>query len=165
MTEYNDFYECEKPLTPADIEYVEEELSIKFSDDFKKHYLKFNGGTPKNTIWVDVFGKYDDREVRDFIPILYHEAFENDPSFTLNGRVKEEWSNAEVPKNLIPFAFDWVGNYFCLDHFNQKIYYFIRDVWSDNLTQDQNFKVNSVFLCDTFERFVQSLVFNDEEDA
>ena len=37
----------------------------------------------------------------------YSKQFEDDPDFTLEGRAINEWKLNELPKNLIPFAFDW----------------------------------------------------------
>lgn len=45
----------------------------------------------------------------------YSKQFEDDPDFTLEGRAINEWDLNELPRNLIPFAFDWGGNYLCLE--------------------------------------------------
>lgn len=42
------FLETSNSLTEADIVGIEENLQIKFSEDFKKHYLEYNGGYPEN---------------------------------------------------------------------------------------------------------------------
>ena len=72
--------------------------------------------------------KIDDVEIRDFMPMLYCHEFEDDPDFTLNGRIKEEWRDAKVPKYLLPFAMDWGGNYICYGLNDGIIYYYVRDV-------------------------------------
>ena len=36
----------------------------------------------------------------------YSKQFEDDPDFTLEGRAINEWDLNELPRNLIPFAFD-----------------------------------------------------------
>lgn len=43
------FSNCEKSITELDLLNVEKRLQVKFTNDFKIHYLKYNGGEP--TVW------------------------------------------------------------------------------------------------------------------
>ena len=153
----NTFTDCEKSLTANDFALIEQDLSIRLPAELKEHYLKYNGGTPKNSVWHDPEGKWDENEVRDFLPFLYFSAKQDDPDFTINGTAKEEWNGQQLPRELLPFAIDWGGNYFCVNQLDEKIYYFIRDSWSDNLTLEKNWIVNTRYITDGFSKFVKGL--------
>lgn len=157
------FTDCEKKLSDNDLKKVEASLSISLSETIKQHYLKFNGGKPNKTVWIDSTGEYDYLEVRDFIPMLYSADFEDDPDYTLDGRTKDEWGKQSLPKNLVEFSMDWGGNYFCFDYISGKIFYFVRDVWSDNLNYEQNLKVNSRLIANSFSEFIDGLIENDDD--
>jgi len=159
--EKNIFSECEKSVTEKDFALVEQDLAAKLPVDFKEHYIKFNGGTPKNTIWADV--KHDYLEVRDFMPLLYNKSFGDDPDFTLNGIAKDEWGSRKLPPTFLPFAMDWGGNYFCIELDSGNVYYFVRDVWSDNISIEKNLEINSIYVTDSIKTFVDNLTINDED--
>ncbi len=160
--ESNEFTKCEKILTEADIETVEMELGIRFPDEVKRHYLRFNGGRPERTLWVYPAGDYDDVEVRDFIPMRYAKKFGDDPAFTAEGRAREGWAEKKLPTTLFPFAFDWGGNYFCINLENGEVSYFVRDVWSENISVEKNLEINTKPVTTSFESFVKALVTCDE---
>ena len=109
------FYDCDKNLSEIDFNDVEKKLEVSFPSSFKSHYFKWNGGDPNLSCFVNDNIDYDYIEIRDFIPMKYSKQFEDDPDFTLEGRAINEWKLNELPKNLIPFAFDWGGNYLCLE--------------------------------------------------
>lgn len=153
----NRFTDCEKSLAPKDFSSIEQDLGIFLPSDLKGHYLKFNGGTPEKSVWRDPSGEWDENEVRDFFPFLYFQVKQDDPDFTINGRAKEEWAEGKLPKNLLPFAIDWGGNYFCLDLQSGGIFFFLRDVWSENLSREQNWAANTRFVTDAFGKFVDGL--------
>lgn len=46
----NKFFKCEKALSESDIINVEDRLGIKFPEDFKAHYLLYNGGEPEKAL-------------------------------------------------------------------------------------------------------------------
>lgn len=117
------FYDCEKNLSEYDFNEVEKNLEVSFPASFKSHYFKWNGGTPNLSCFVNDNIDYDYIEIRDFIPMKYFKQFEDDPDFTLEGRAINEWKLNELPKNLIPFAFDWGGNYLCLEKNSWQIFY------------------------------------------
>ena len=86
------FSDCEKKLSKNDIKLVQQDLNISLPDSFTSHYLKFNGGTPSKSIWIDKKGEFDENEVRDFLSILYFKEKGDNPDFTLNGIAKEQWA-------------------------------------------------------------------------
>ncbi|MCL2310596.1 MAG: SMI1/KNR4 family protein [Proteobacteria bacterium] len=151
------FTETERSLTDNDFTLVEQKLGVKLPHDFVAFYKLNNGGTPDKPVTHDFYEKMEDIEIRDFIPILYAEEFQDDPDFTLEGRAKEHWHKKEVPENLLPFAFDWGGNYICLGLPDGLIYYYVRDVWSENLSTEQNFLRNSTPIAPSFRHFIEHL--------
>ena len=160
-----EFHDCEKQITEKEIKVIENNLDIVFPEDFKQHYLKWNGGTPNRPMFENDNIDYDYIEISDFIPMKYAYEFEDDPDFTLEGRVVNEWKNLEVPTYLIPYALDWGGgNYICLHKDNGRIFYYVRDVWSDNISTEANFSKNSVFIADSFTDFLSHLYINPDDE-
>ena len=151
------FYDCDKNLSENDFNEVEKKLEVSFPASFKSHYFKWNGGDPNLSCFVNDNIDYDYIEIRDFIPMKYSKQFEDDPDFTLEGRAINEWKLNELPKNLIPFAFDWGGNYLCLEKNSWQIIYYVRDVWSENISREANFKRNSIIIAKSFEEFLNCL--------
>lgn len=149
--------DCEKQLSVDDIAKVERELSVKFPESIKRHFLKFNGGDVDEVFWNDPDGLVEPIELRDFIPMLYNRDFGDDQGFTLNGRTLEEWSENKLPKNLVQFAMDWEGNYFCIDCTDGTIHYFVRD-FDDALSNEENFRKNTKQIAESFDVFMNSLV-------
>ena len=157
------FYDCDKNLSENDFNDVEKNLEVSFPASFKSHYFKWNGGTPTLSCFVNDNIDYDYIEIRDFIPMKYSKQFEDDPDFTLEGRAINEWELNELPINLIPFAFDWGGNYLCLEKNSWQIIYYVRDVWSENISREANFKKNSIIIAKSFDEFLNCLEENPDD--
>ena len=157
------FYDCDKNLSENDFNDVEKNLEVSFPASFKSHYFKWNGGTPTLSCFVNDNIDYDYIEIRDFIPMKYSKQFEDDPDFTLEGRAINEWKLNELPINLIPFAFDWGGNYLCLEKNSRQIIYYVRDVWSENISREANFKKNSIIIAKSFDEFLNCLEENPDD--
>ena len=152
------FHDCEKNISEQEILIIESRLNTTFPEDFKAHYLKWNGGSPDKAVFKNQKTDEDDIEISHFIGMKYNRAFRDDPDFTLEGRVAEEWKNLEVPEYLIPYALDWYGNYVCLHKGNGKIYYYIRDVWNKRLDTAANFSNNSVLIAESLTDFLSRLM-------
>ena len=157
------FYDCDKNLSENDFNEVEKKLEVSFPALFKSHYFKWNGGTPTLSCFVNDTIDFDYIEIRDFIPMKYSKQFEDDPDFTLEGRTINEWELNELPINLIPFAFDWGGNYLCLEKNSWQIIYYVRDVWSENISREANFKKNSIIIAKSFDEFLNCLEENPDD--
>ena len=157
------FYDCDKNLFGNDFNEVEKKLEVSFPSSFKSHYFKWNGGTPNLSCFVNDNIDYDYIEIRDFIPMKYSKPFEDDPDFTLEGRAINEWDLNELPRNLIPFAFDWGGNYLCLEKNSWQIIFYVRDVWSENISREANFEKNSIVIAKSFDEFLNCLEENPDD--
>lgn len=157
------FYDCDKNLSENNFNEIEKKLEVSFPASFKSHYFKWNGGTPNLSCFANDNIDYDYIEIRDFIPMKYSKQFEDDPDFTLEGRAINEWKLNELPKNLIPFSFDWGGNYLCLEKNSWQIIYYVRDVWSENISREANFKKNSIIIAKSFDEFLNCLEENPDD--
>jgi hypothetical protein len=159
----NAFTGCEQAVGDKDFALVEQDLGVTLPEDFKNHYRQFNGGTPEKTVWIDPEGKWEENEVGSFLPLRYWKTKGNDPDFIIEGITRQDWAAGQLPRNLIPFATDWGGNYFCIDHVTGKIYFFVRDVWSDNLTNEQNLEANTRYVTSSLKEFVDGLELSEDE--
>lgn len=118
------FSKSSKTLTQADINFFEEILGYSLPIDFKNQYLSSNGGVPDKTyFYVEADEGYV--EVSFFIPIKY-------PSNDLgNMDIATSYKNLVskgFPKNYLPFAVDWGGNYFSIDLATNNIILFLMDL-------------------------------------
>lgn len=148
------FYRSEKSITQDDVLLVEQSLGVCLPQAFKAHYLIHNGGDLKNAFFVDKSGQLAQPiDGIRFISFLYSKDFKDDPVFSLPGRIKEEWQKSEVPKNLIPFAFDAYSDYLCINYADEKVYYFERhaDVF------------NPILIANSFNEFLDNIEIAPEE--
>lgn len=63
-----------------------------------------------------------------------------------------------IPRNLLPFANDWGGNFFCLNLDNYSIVYFATDSFDEDLTMQENHIKLQRYLTNSFPNFVDGLV-------
>lgn len=155
---------AEKKIDDKDLNLIQQELCIKLPQALITFYKKNNGGLPNKPIFKSHYCTTERIEIREFIPILYAQEFGDNPDFTLNGRAKNEWSTLEIPKYLLAFAMTWTGDYICLNLNDNKIYYYYRRKWDDNLSLEENFKNKSNLIAPSFSDFIDSLEFSDEMD-
>jgi hypothetical protein len=103
---------CEQKLTEKEFLDFEENLGVKLPDDFKTHYMQFNGGFP-NANWSTGI-KFVCPLFR-FLPIKY------------GGNTIEEKLQELQFANLLPFAINKIMGYFCIGTRNDnygKIFYY-----------------------------------------
>ena len=114
-----EFYKTSEPINIGILMKVESELDISFSEGFKKHYLRYNGGCPEKYVFL-----WNDSEttiINGFFSIKY-KGFDNIESIYKNLVLEENY----IPKKILPFAFDVGGNFFCVsfrDNDYDHIYY------------------------------------------
>lgn len=58
--------------------------------------------------------------------------------------------------NLVPFASDWGGNYFCFDS-HGRIYFYSLDDWSAEMSMEENKKNAARLLANDFDSFFERL--------
>lgn len=157
----NNIINCEKKIGRADITKTEEKLSITLPDDFVSHYLQFNGGISEKS-WWDGDEDFEPIEMAAFKPFAYNSQTNNAPESLIDGCYISMVDREVIPKNLLPFANDWGGNFFCLDLDNYSIVYFATDSFDEDLTMQENLRKLQRYLTNSFANFVNGLV--AEED-
>ena len=153
----NNFKKCEKKIGRADIYKTESKLSITLPDDFVSHYLQFNGGIPEKSWWDGGEG-FEPVEVAGFKPFVYNTQTNDDPRSLIDGCYISMLDREVIPRNLLPFANDWGGNFFCLNLDNYSIVYFATDSFDEDLTMQENHIKIQRYLTNSFSNFVDGLV-------
>ena len=153
----NNFKKCEKKIGRADIYKTESKLSITLPDDFVSHYLQFNGGTPEKSWWDGDEG-FEPVEVAGFKPFVYNTQTNDDPRTLIDGCYISMLDREMIPRNLLPFANDWGGTFFCLNLDNYSIVYFSTDSFDEDLTMQENHIKIQRYLTNSFSNFVDGLV-------
>jgi len=144
----------EAAITPADLDHLESAIGKKLPTPFKNHYLKYNGGVPERTYWVSE--DFDEAlEVAAFKPITGGDS-------TLLSTYQLMLKKQVLPAQLLPFANDWGGNFFCLNLDTEAVSYFTTDSFDSDLSPEENQAQSEKLVCSNFLRFVQGLI--DEED-
>jgi hypothetical protein len=144
-----EFFETSKSINVDDLVQVENELNIKLSEDFKTHYLRYNGGYPKKSkfLWEDG----DTTRINAFLSIK-HEGIVS-MELTYKYLVLEE---NYLPEKIMPFALDDGGNFFCVsfrDHDYDHIYYSNDDHYNVNDNEE-----HLVLLTISFGVFIDNLI-------
>lgn len=150
----NIFLNTEAAIGLAELDDLEALIGKKLPDSFRDHYLRYNGGTPERTYWLSE-NMDEPLEVASFKPIA------STPSNLLS--TYHSMVNKQViPAQLLPFANDWGGNYFCLNLESGLISYFTTDNFYSDLSVEENQTKSEIVICSSFACFVQGLV--EEED-
>jgi hypothetical protein len=154
-SEVNVFENCEKPITINDIAETEKNLGKKIPDSLKKHILKYNGGIPLKKYWTtESKNKF---ETAYFFSIKYIKKFKNAPDFLIDGFYKDIISEGNFPEYLLAISRDDMANLFCIDFETGKIYHYSRDNWNKALSREENFKLNTTFIANNLEEFINGL--------
>lgn len=122
-----DFVDCRKPLTVDEIDRIEKSLNLRFPVALKSHYLKFNGGSPKNCIFTKSGEEF---VVQEFFPMCFGPKPDRLESIVADLVI----ARAIIPPMLMPFADDPGGDYFCIgvdEKSAGKIYMFCNDYSHD----------------------------------
>lgn len=148
---------CEINISIEDIKVVEKELGYSFSSAFVSHYLSYNGGMPLRSWWEnnDDFEPY---EIAVFKSFKYHKVSDNGSKSLIDGCYNEMTNKNVIPENLIPFANDWGGNFFCLDKNDNGIVFYAIDSFDPDLSLIDNHRVLQKKISPSFEDFMSNLV-------
>ena len=105
------FTEYEIPINEDDINKLENKYEFIFPKDIRAHYLMFNGGSPNKCVINQNDKKY---VIQQIIPIKYGiDHFEIVyKSLILDNNI--------FPKQMIPFAIDPSGDYYCFSINNES---------------------------------------------
>lgn len=110
----------EKALTLNDFEEIESKLGHALPERLKKFYLKYNGGSSKQTIHIN---KYQVVEIEDFFPFKYNKDFKNAPRYTSEGETLELRETGAISDSILIFAMESTDEgRIAIDLVNGKIY-------------------------------------------
>ncbi|WP_316797271.1 SMI1/KNR4 family protein [Pedobacter agri] len=99
-----EFEQTEKQLTESDLKNFEENFQINLPDDFRIHYLSFNGGYPP---YEYVKGIKNIFTINGFNPIKYG-------SLHMEKIISDYRKSGISFENKVPFAYDSGGNVFLI---------------------------------------------------
>ena len=101
------FIGTSEAIKKTDFGMIEQELNIVFPQEFKEHYLIYNGGYPENSFyrWPDGTTTH----INSFSS-LKHKGFESIEDSYNNLILMESY----LPKQILLFATDDGGNFFCI---------------------------------------------------
>ncbi|HBZ95236.1 MULTISPECIES: SMI1/KNR4 family protein [unclassified Pseudomonas] len=150
----NIFSNTEASVDLAQLNSFEAKVGKKLPDEFRTHYLKYNGGVPDRTYWVGA-------EIEEPLEVASFKPISDSPSNLLSTYLSMR-DKQVIPENLLPFANDWGGNYFCLNVDSGLVSYFTTDNFYAELSFEENQKKSETVICSSFTNFVQGLV--HEED-
>jgi cell wall assembly regulator SMI1 len=142
-----EFEETEKMLTKEDIAQFENTLKAKLPDDFKNHYLKYNGGYPT---FEYVKGAKHIFTINGFMPIKYG-------TLSIEQTIEDYKKSGLIFNDKIPFAYDNGGNIFFIST-NQNNYGAIFIGESEFLEDENRF----YFVNNSFSEFLDSF-YNEKE--
>jgi hypothetical protein len=145
-----EFLEVSKKLVEPNLKEVEEQLGITFTDEFKEHYLKYNGGYPLKSflLWPDDGAK---TRINHFFSIKY-DGFSRLETAYENLFITEQI----LPEGFLPFAVDDGGDYFCIStlpqYFNQVFFFDMHHYDPDRIDG------YITFISASFREFIENLV-------
>ncbi|WP_049973836.1 SMI1/KNR4 family protein [Azospirillum sp. B4] len=131
---------------------IESGLQFKMPKAFKEHYARYNGGVPESPNFDPEDDDLESLEVSEFLPLKYP----TDDDRTLEKTYASLVARDVLPDDLLPFALDWGGNFFCLDRDGQ-VYFYTTDSWRPNLSNDENKKRSRKLICGSFSDFLAGL--------
>ncbi len=150
------FSDCAKPLSKEEIKEVEQLLQINLPEEFKNHYLQYNGGIPENEHFY--MEEYDTFLWLNNFLSLKHEN-ENVKDWTVEKCYLNYVNKKIIPREYVPFATDLGGNLICVNIKDKAIYIIYMD--SGNPKEDaDSFRK----LAESFDCFINNLEEEEEED-
>jgi hypothetical protein len=142
-------------VTLDDIRGLASRLSIAIPEQVRTFYLAQNGGIPTLPCWMMENGEW--HCIQSFLPMKYGKR-------TLESVYLMGVEKGYLAKNMVPFANDAGGNYFCFDHRGQ-VYFYAMDGWRGDVSLDENRKKAAQWLTGSFRAFIAGLVADPEADA
>lgn len=95
------------PIVEADFDWLAQQLGVQFPLSARSQYLEFNGGEPDPYVFASEGSKF---VVQQFFSIKYGKA-----GNTIEDNYAElVMREGIIPRDLIPFAIDPAGDYYCV---------------------------------------------------
>ncbi|MEB3750761.1 SMI1/KNR4 family protein [Geobacillus sp. FSL W8-0032] len=140
----NKILNAKEKITIEDIQEIELKYHFTFPEEFKEHYLSYNGGEPEKYVFVDEDG--DEYIIQQFIPI---KGGNRDFDTTLRDLRRD----GIIPDWLIPFAEEPSGDLYCFsiaEGSEGDIY-----LWYHEEVDDPDNSYS--YLCDSLSEFINSM--------
>ena len=162
--EPNAFIGTKEPATQADVEAIEHEYGFTLPDDYKAHILRYNGGWPQRTTFMQLEedGEQIARDVSDFKSVRHG-----------TGTLERSLSSlrSELHDDLVPFAKEAGGDIFVLSVGPEdygSVYYigheFYKPPKHKEMKQPRQYGKGVSFLAPSFTAFLDGLVDVPDED-
>lgn len=104
----NEFTNFQRGLSETDFAWFKNETGLTLPPDVRAHYAQYNGGEPRDYLYVSDGTKY---VVQEFFPIRYGK-----PGETVEDNYRELVRKDKlIPKGMMPFAIDPAGDFYCVD--------------------------------------------------
>jgi hypothetical protein len=117
MSDFNEFMNPQRGISESELSELENLTGYQLPLDFKEHYLLFNGGEPEHCLYM-LDG--DPLVIQEFFPIGYGAV-----GSTVDAHFRElVLEDKIIPSNLLPFARDPSGDFYCLDMESGKVIIF-----------------------------------------
>ncbi|WP_260436518.1 SMI1/KNR4 family protein [Burkholderia sp. Bp9004] len=146
----NEFTKGGVSLSTADFARAEAQMGKSLPEGLKEFLLSVNGGVPERTYWPIDGGEF--LWVKRFLSLI--DSLGRGPTIEqsyLNGQQR-----AFLPSDLIPFAIDHGGNFFCLDEAG-RVYFYAVDAWSPDATFEANVQHAKSYLTVEIRAFIEGL--------
>lgn len=91
-------------------------------------------------------------------PFKYNKITNDEPISLIDGCYVEMVRKNVIPKNLIPFANDWGGNFFCLNKFDNSIVFYTTDSFRSDYPMNKNHELSQRKLACSFNEFMSGLI-------
>lgn len=144
-------------ITANDIDAIEKALQVVIPKKVQEHYLAHNGGMPRPNCYWFIGDGIEWHRIRTFFPMKYPEG-----GRTLEKVYRLGIDKDDLIRNLVPFADDEGGNYFCFDE-TGRVFFYPLDAWDHELSRQENKEKTPEFLCSSFQAFVLGLAPNPED--
>ena len=144
-----EFLEFSKKLTRKELEEAEEQIGVSFTQDFRNHYERYNGGYPVKRYFLWPSG--DKTRINHFFSIK-HKGFT---------QLEEAYTDLFVfeqilPVGLLPFASDDGGDFFCIsmlpDSYNRVFFCDMHHYDAENIEK------YCTLISNSFNDFIENLV-------
>ncbi|MGS0897313.1 SMI1/KNR4 family protein [Burkholderia stagnalis] len=160
----NEFMNCAAKINESDFDKVEKELGFKLPVVFRDHYLANNGGNPSDTFFICGDGE-ENFEVVGFYPIKYNtSAYETKDSLLVE-HYEAMLGRGVIPVNLLPFAHDPGGNFFCINMKSGTVVFYAIDAFDPSASPQENHLENQAELTNSFDIFMQHLSHDSSLDS
>lgn len=153
----NKFRKCDKPIAAADLDALQSKIGFELPEDFRAHYLAFNGGVPERA-WWDSLDEHAPCQVTEFKP-LRPSAKNGLEHYALSIREKHQ-----LPDTYLPFAVNAAAGCFCFDSKTGGVFHVVFESIDPEKSPEENYRKSCRKLSRSFREFVKGLVSEKELD-